>query len=240
MKVAEDRAVAEEGIDRKHRGIFRRCTKPGAVFTFEKPMFNNMKNDFTDYGIRVFRSRHKAIRELKRLHKPSLHGFRVWPSSWLLIDYCKCMPLTRSSKILDIGCGWGLAGIYCAKNHSSIVTCVDRDSEVFPYVRLHAMINNVDISTMEAGFEELSGKQMKSNEIMIGSDICFWDEMVEILKNLILRAFESGIKTVIIADPGRTSFESLGRYFLEKGRGKIMNWDITHPHYIQGRILKIS
>ena len=199
-----------------------------------------MKKDFTDYGIRVFRSRHKAIRDLKRLHRPSFHGFRVWPSSWLLIDYLKFIPFASCSKILDIGCGWGLAGIYCAKNHSSIVTCVDRDPEVFPYVHLHAKINNVDITTLGKGFEELSGKQIKSHEIMIGADICFWEEMVEVLISLILRAFESGIKKVVIADPGRTPFESLGRYFIDQGKGKVMNWEVNHPHYIQGRILIIK
>jgi predicted nicotinamide N-methyase len=147
--------------------------------------------------------------------------------------------LAISSRILDIGCGWGLAGIYCAKNYSSIVTSVDSDSAVFPYLRLHAEINKVEITTMEAGFEELSGKEIKRNEIMIGADICFWDEMIEILKSLIFRALESDIKTIIIADPGRAPFELLGKYFVEKGRGNIMNWDVTHPHSIQGRILRI-
>lgn len=193
-----------------------------------------------DYGVRVFRSRHDSIRELKRIHRPSLHGFRIWPSSWLLIDYFKRCVLARDSRILDIGCGWGLAGIYCAKNHSSIVTCADSDSAVFPYVRLHAKINNVEITTMETGFEDLSVKQMKSYEIMIGADICFWDEMVEVLKHLILRALESGMKTVVLADPGRPPFEALGRYFINKGMGKIMNWDVIRPHRIQGRILRIS
>ena len=80
-------------------------------------MTKNRKKDFVDYDIRVLRSRHKAIRELKRLHKPSLHGFRVWSSNWILIDYFKHYGFARYLKIIDIGCGWGLAGIYCAKNH---------------------------------------------------------------------------------------------------------------------------
>ncbi|MBN2062214.1 MAG: methyltransferase [Deltaproteobacteria bacterium] len=203
-------------------------------------MSSHRKKDFIEYGIRVFRSRHNAVRKLKRLHSPSMYGFRVWPSSWLLIDYFKRMGLAKRSKILDIGCGWGLAGIYCAKNHNSSVTCVDRDSEVFPYLRLHAETNKVKITTMETGFEELSCGQLKSYELMMGADICFWNEMVESLKNLIARAFESHIETVVIADQGRSSFESLGRYFVEKGKGEIINWEVTHPHTIEGRILRIK
>ena len=201
---------------------------------------NNGKKYFLDYGIRVFRSRHKKIRQLKRLHSPSLHGFRVWPSSWLLIDYFKRCRFTQGSRVLDIGCGWGLAGIYCAKNHDSIVTCMDSDSAVFPYVRLHADINNVDITTMETRFEELTVVNMKNFEIMIGADICFWDSMYDTLRRLILRALESGIKTVILSDPGREPFEKLGGYFVEEGKGQIMNWSVTRPHSIQGRILRIN
>ena len=146
-------------------------------------MLDSRKKDFIIHGIRVFRSRHKAIRQLKRHHSPSLHGFRVWPSSWLLMDYFKRSRVICDSRILDIGCGWGLAGIYCAKNHNAIVTCVDSDSAVFPYVHLHADINNVTVTTMETGFEELKGINMKDFEIMVGADICFWDNMVESLKN---------------------------------------------------------
>jgi predicted nicotinamide N-methyase len=200
----------------------------------------NKKKDLLDYGIRVFRSRHKKIRELKRIHSPSLHGFRVWPSSWLLIDYFKQCGFTRGSRVLDIGCGWGLAGIYCAKNHKSTVTCMDSDSAVFPYVRLHADINNVDITTMETRFEGLTVVNMKNFEIIIGADICFWDNMFETLKRLVLRALESGVKTVVLSDPGREPFEKLGKYFTEEGNGKIMNWAVTRPHSIQGRILRIK
>jgi predicted nicotinamide N-methyase len=117
---------------------------------------------------------------------------------------------------------------------------MDTDSAVFPYVHLHADTNKVDITTMETPFEELTAVKMKNFEIMIGADICFWDNMFETLKKLILRALESGIRTVILADPGREPFEKLGQYFAEKGKGKIMNWAVTRPHSIQGRILRIK
>ncbi len=203
-------------------------------------MKSKRKNDYNDYGINVLRSGHKMIRELKRLHKPSIHGFRVWPSSWLLIDYFRRIKPENGSKLLDIGCGWGLAGIYCAKNHGSIVTCVDSDAAVFPYVNLHAGINDVRIKTVESDFEKLSPLHLKNFSIMIGADICFWNNMVEILKNLILRAFDSGIKKVILADPGRSPFEELGEYFVNKGIGRIMDRDIIHPQVFRGRILRIE
>ena len=94
-------------------------------------MFKSRKKDFTRNGVKILRTSHKSIRRLKLTHKPSLHGFRIWPSSWLLMDYFKRNGFNRGSHILDIGCGWGIAGIYCVKNYHSIVTCVDSDSAVF-------------------------------------------------------------------------------------------------------------
>ena len=203
-------------------------------------MFNDREKDYTHNGVRVLRSSHKAIRNLKHTHKPSLHGFRVWPSSWLLMDYFKRNRFRCRSRVLDIGCGWGIAGIYCVKNFNSVVTCLDSDSAVFPYVRLHADINNVTVNTVEADFDDLRGNFFKNVDVMIGADICFWDNMVDTLKRLIHKALEFGVKTIILADPGRSTFEKLAEYFSDKGIGKIINWDIRRPYSIQGRILRVG
>ena len=203
-------------------------------------MFKSRKKDFTHNGVKVLRSNHKIIRRLKHTYKPSRHGFRVWPSSWLLMDYFKRSGFNHNTHILDIGCGWGIAGIYCVKNFNSIVTCVDSDSAVFPYVHLHADINNVTVSTVEADFDDLSNNNFKDIDVMIGADICFWDNMIETLKRMILRALEYGVKKIILADPGRPTFEKLGQYFESKGTGKMINWDILRPYSVQGRILRVG
>ena len=203
-------------------------------------MFKSRKKDFIHNGIKVLRSNHKAIRRLKHIHKPSLHGFRVWPSSWLLLDYFKRSGFIHNSHILDIGCGWGIAGIYCVKNFNSVVTCVDSDSAVFPYVHLHAEINDVSVNTLEADFDDLPAKYFKNIDTMIGADICFWDNLVETLIKMILRALEYGVRNIIFADPGRPTFEKLGKYFQSKGLGEIINWDVNRPYSIQGRILRVG
>ena len=203
-------------------------------------MIKNRNKAFIHNGVKVLRSNHTAVRRLKNIHKPSLHGFRIWPSSWLLLDYFKRSGFKRRSHILDIGCGWGIAGIYCVKNFDSIVICVDSDSAVFPYVHLHADINDVTVNTVEADFDDLNVNTFKDIDIMIGADICFWENMVETLKKMILRALNCGVKKIIFADPGRPTFEKLGRYFHNEGIGEILNWDINRPYSIQGRILRVG
>lgn len=144
------------------------------------------------------------------------------------------------SHVLDVGCGWGLGGIYCAKNHHATVTGIDIDSEVFPYLRLHAKINNVEIHTMEKRLEEITIRQLKTFNILIGADICFWDTMVESLIGLIHRALEAGIQSVFITDPGRSTFKQLAKYFAKHGEGEIWNWEVTIPLVFKGQILKIG
>jgi predicted nicotinamide N-methyase len=206
----------------------------------DMPVSDAIRRHTIDYGIKTLRSNNRLIRDLKRVHSPSYHGFRLWPSSWLLMDFIKHKGLKKGSRVLDAGCGWGLTGIYCAINHGSIVTGSDIDSEVFPYLHMHADINGVEISTMNQAFDDFTDSQLKNFDIMIGTDICFWDSMVDSLIKLIHRALESGVYRILIADPGRSPFEELGRYFTGKGMGVVRDWTVHHPYPIQGRILSIG
>lgn len=192
------------------------------------------------YGIFALYARHQEIRKLKRSHPPTYHGFRVWPSCWLLMDFLMHRGIPWESRVLDVGCGWGLGGIYCAKNHHATVTGIDIDPEVFPYLRLHARINHVEIQTMVKRLEKITIGQLETFDILIGSDICFWDSMVESLTGLINRALEAGVQSVFITDPGRSTFRLLADYFVKNRKGKIWNWTINIPQEVSGQILRIG
>jgi predicted nicotinamide N-methyase len=190
--------------------------------------------------VRAYKARHEEIKRLKRLHAPSRFGFRVWDSSWLLMDFFSRLGLETGSHVLEIGCGWGLAGIYCAKRHNAIVTGVDIDPEVFPYLTLHARINHVKIRTVNTAFEKLTSEQLGKTDLLIGADICFWDALVDPLKRFISRALSDGVGTVVIADPGRSSFYDLADHFKEDNRGEILSWTAKNPGPVHGKILRVS
>jgi predicted nicotinamide N-methyase len=156
------------------------------------------------------------------------------------MDFFSRLGLAKGSHVMEIGCGWGLAGIYCAKRHDAIVTGVDIDPEVFPYLKLHAFINDVRIKTVNIAFEKLTSEQLENTDLLIGADICFWDAMVDPLKRFISRALAEGVGTVVIADPGRSSFYDLANFFAEDKRGEILSWTAEHPGPVQGKILRIS
>ena len=140
---------------------------------------------------------------------------------------------------MDVGCGWGLAGIYCAKRFGAVVTGVDIDSEVFPFLRLHAEINGVQVSTMRKSFRGLTGSHLKNVDVLVGADICFWDSMIDPLKRLICRALNAGVEMVLIADPGRTTFDKLGKHLCEELEGEILDWEVRRPRRIEGQILRV-
>lgn len=198
------------------------------------------KNEIFEYGVHVYRPKHRKIRKLKRIHAASFHGIRLWPSSWLLMDFLSRQWLHTGVHIMELGCGWGLAGIFCARNHGAEVTGVDIDSEVFPYLQLHTQINHVEVRTMHLGFDELTSDHLNGIDVMIGADICFWDSLAHSLKRVIEYALEQGVRHVILADPGRSSFEKLGRHFVQKGKGELHDRCIQRPFPIRGQILSIG
>jgi predicted nicotinamide N-methyase len=156
------------------------------------------------------------------------------------MDFLKHRGMPERTRVMEVGCGWGLAGIYCARKHGALVTGVDVDSEVFPYLRLHAVMNRVVVTTMKKGFDTLTTNHLEDFDVVIGSDICFWGTMADSLKGLIGRALATGVQLVLIADPGRSPFEELGAYFVENHEGEMMNWAVENPYSIHGRILKVG
>ena len=88
--------------------------------------------------------------------------------------------------------------------------------------------------------EEITVNQLKVFDILIGSDICFYDSMVEPLTGVINRSIESGVQSVVIADPGRSPFKRLAEDFVKNSDAEIRNWAVNIPQDIDGQILKIG
>lgn len=161
------------------------------------------------HGITLLGSQHSLIRRLKRDYPVSIHGNKFWGSSFLLMEYLKAKPLKKHTKVLELGCGWGAASLFCAKVMRAKVTAVDADSNVFPYLEAHAELNQVTITTVTKRFEKITTKELAEYDIIIGADICFWDELNPVLFNLFRRAQRAGVGKIIIADPEREPFLDL-------------------------------
>lgn len=192
-------------------------------------------------GLKVLRSTHPAVRKIKRLQQGhTAHGNKVWRSSFALIDYLETNPIEPNSKVLEIGCGWGLSGLYAAKKQNADVTGIDIDSSVQTYFELQNSLNDCVLKFEQRSFESFSHKELETFQYIIGSDICFWDEMTDSLLKLLQRAKKSGVKKILIADPGRPPFWELADRCAEKFNSEIITRRMYIPWKSEKYILAIN
>lgn len=191
-------------------------------------------------GLTVLKNNHKKIRQLrKEFDYPSHHGNKVWNASLMLMEYFQHEPPPKNSRILEIGCGWGITGIYCAKEFGCRVTGLDIDSTVFPYMQLHANINAVEVDTLNCGYEKITSKMLAQYDWVIGGDICFWDSLSRPLYNLLRRAHKAGTR-VILSDPGRPPFTAVAEQCQDKLGALFSAWFVPPPYNASGYILDLQ
>ena len=198
------------------------------------------KSEIKLHGIRQLLSNHKSIRKLKKEYTPSNHGHKVWPTTWLLIDYLKNNRILAGARILDIACGWGLLGIFCAKIFAAEVTWVDGDKEVYPYLKLLAETNKIEINFIDMNINSVGRDILQNIDIVVGSDLCFCDSLIDPIRRFINRAKNSSVSQVYISDPGRWPFDDLAELFIRKKGTELIDWKVKKPAIIQGKILKLS
>jgi predicted nicotinamide N-methyase len=192
-------------------------------------------------GLTIYPKNHQKIHKLQELGAyPEIHGDKVWFSSYFIMDWLDANPPAPRSRILEIGCGWGLLGMYCAKNFKAKVTCTDADANVFPLLELHAKKNAVKLATRVARYEDLKPSLLAKQDLVLGGDICFWDELVDPLHQFIKNALDAGVPRIVIADPGRPPFLRLARRCRKLYKGSIRSVSISSPSKHDGYLLIIN
>ena len=192
------------------------------------------------YGIYLLTSQHRLIRRLKRVYAPAIHGNKTWRASFLLMDYLLHNPPRRGTRTMELGCGWGQAAVFCARRFKAKATGLDLDKNVFPYLEVIAALNEVEVAPLEANFNNLDAGRLGEETMLIGSDICFWDSMVEPLFKLVERAMVGGVKRIVIADPGRPTFYELTeRCAKREWRTTLKEWYSVEPSRSTGEVLEV-
>ena len=192
-------------------------------------------------GLQVLKSSHPEVRKIKRKQSGhSAHGNKVWRSSFVMLDYLETHPLKENSRALEIGCGWGLAGLYLSKFQNIDVKGIDIDPSVKPYFDLQNKVNGCELNFEACSFESLSHKTLSEYQYLIGTDICFWDELTEPLFDLIQKARGAGVKKILIADPGRPPFWALAELCAEKLESEVITRRIDQPWKSEKYVLVIT
>lgn len=190
------------------------------------------------FGLTIRKNAHPDMRRLRReAGDASLHGNKFWKSSSLTMDFLKKHPLKKGARVLDLGCGWGLGGIYCAKAFGAKVTSLDADDSVFPFAEYHAELNGVEIKTWQCRYEKVTQKDLAQFDAVIGTDICFWDKLEAPLYNLTRRALRAGVGRVLLVDPGRSPFRRLAERAQQKLDAQYLEWQTLQPMKASGCIM---
>jgi predicted nicotinamide N-methyase len=192
-------------------------------------------------GVYVLQPKHPIIKKMRKiLPFPSIHGHKIWPSSYLIMDYLRGENIARDTRIMEVGCGWGLLGIYCAKTFAAKVTGVDADANVLPYMEVLAELNDVKVRTRHGYFQNLPKKTLAKQHLIVGSDICFWDELTDALYTMIGNAREAGVKKIVIADPGREPFLKLAKKCKKNFGARLSEISTNWPASATGYLLIID
>jgi predicted nicotinamide N-methyase len=192
------------------------------------------------FDLTILAPSHPEVRRLQHdAAAPSMHGHKVWPSSFVLMDYLHQRGVPRRARVLELGCGWGLVGMSCAKTFQARVTGLDADPAVFPYLELHAQRNGVHMATRHGTFADLTAQELAAFDLIVGADICFWEELVDPLYQLIRQGIAAGVVEILVADPSRPPFDELCARCMQQGNAEVLTWTTTRPIKDSGRILRV-
>src|SRR5215468_4260552 len=191
-------------------------------------------------GLTILSPSHPEVRRLQQdAPRPTLHGHKVWPTSFVLLDYLHQRGIPPQTRVLELGCGWGLVGIACAKMFQAQVTGLDADAAVFPYLQLHAQRNGVRLATRHGTFADLTSQELAAFDLIVGADICFWEELVDPLYQLVRHSIAAGVAEVVVADPGRPPFDELSTQCVQQGDAEVFTRTTTTPSTETGQILRV-
>ena len=138
----------------------------------------------------------------------------VWPSGMVLAHFINDHD-TEAKRILEIGCGIGLASLLLNKQDADI-TATDYHPEVDKFLQRNASLNN----DAPISFERVDWSDKDDDlglfDIIIGSDLLYEDQHIELLAHFIERHSKQSCE-VILVDPGRGRKGKLGTRMTELG-----------------------
>lgn len=201
---------------------------------------NRRGTSFRVQGLTVTKPNHPEVKALRAEgHCPSHYATMIWGASYLLIDYLSRCQECHAQQAMELGCGWGLVSHYLSSVRDCDVIATDIDGQVFPFVELLGRLNRSRVDTCQASFANLRRQEL-SQQLLVGADICYNEEIAEQLELLFLHALEQGVGQILLADTGRPPFMDLAARWVWQGQAELIELSIERPTRYQGYILKIQ
>ncbi len=124
----------------------------------------------------------------------------LWPSSIVLANFISQFD-TGSKRILEIGCGTALTSLLLNKRHDDI-TATDYHPEAGRFLDRNSELNDDDKIVFVRADWSGENTELGLFDLIVGSDLLYEDEHVELVSNFINRHAKPKCEVVIV-DPGR-------------------------------------
>ena len=125
----------------------------------------------------------------------------VWPSAEVLANYIQNYDF-KDKRILEVGCGIGLSSLLLNKLNANI-TATDYHPEAEKFLDANTDLNeDEEIPFIRASWEDEFQKELGKFDLIIGSDLLYERDHIELLSSFI-NAHANSKCTVILANPNR-------------------------------------
>ncbi|WP_394130014.1 class I SAM-dependent methyltransferase [Shewanella maritima] len=138
----------------------------------------------------------------------------VWPSSLVLAHHISDYDI-GIKRVLEIGCGTALSSLLLNKQNVDI-TATDYHPEAEAFLTRNSKLNGDDKIPFERTGWGDSNDSLGRFDLIIGSDLLYEDEHIELLTHFIQEHANAECE-VIIVDPGRGRKNKLAKKLLEQG-----------------------
>jgi predicted nicotinamide N-methyase len=129
----------------------------------------------------------------------------LWPSSVALAEWFLGLGLPARTRVLELGCGVGLAGI-AAASAGAAVTMTDYEEDALMFARYNALTNLPFRCASAIRFAHLDWRTPSVTErwdLVCGADILYDRALIDPLLALLARALAPA-GTVVLTDPQRS------------------------------------
>lgn len=149
---------------------------------------------------------------------------KIWEASILLAAYLVAQPVLPGRKILEIGTGLGVSGLFAAAcGHE--VTLSDHKKEILRFIRANVLLNNLDsVSTVNIDWTK-ADQPAQIYDWIVGSEVVYHRSTYDALVEFLLKTLKPH-GTVFLAKstslPADAFFAKLTQHFKFKKLDKVM------------------
>ncbi len=164
----------------------------------------------------------------------------VWPSGEVMAHLMKDYDIA-GKRILEVGCGIGLTSLVLNQRKADI-TATDYHPEAEGFLIINTDLNKENLIPFIKADWDVSSDTLGKFDLILGSDLLYETEHIELLSNFINRHTKKQCE-VIIVDPGRNQHARFSKKMVKLGYSHSQSKP-ENTHYLdnpfKGQILRYS